>query len=216
MGIVSLPDKQQRSASLTLAEEQNLVQRERYEAVLVASARDCIGCRACARACSMGLLDRRWTDAGAVRIAPVCRNCSDPRCVATCKSGAMRKAGDLVIVDEESCVGCGMCAEACQFGAIWTRNAHSGVISERAVHLQANRGVVRCDRCRERRSPACCKECPTGTLGFVGGEKLHDLITNSATGAGIAVTKGKYLRRLQNRLEGIVKSIWELQRRCFS
>ena len=202
--------EQQSTASLSPAEGQKLVPLEQCEEILVARAGHCIGCRACARACSMGLLDKPWTNAGIVMIAPVCRNCSSPRCLAACKRGAMRKVGIAVIVEEALCIGCGMCASACPFGAISTRKTQCQGNSGKASVIRPIKGIVKCDRCRDRHSPACCKECPTGVLGFVSGEELRELIRNSVTGARSA-GHGNKLSRVHIRREILGKSMRKLQ-----
>lgn len=203
--------EQQTAVPLTHAEEQKLVPLEQCDGILVARAGQCIGCKACARACSKGLLDRPWTNAGIVMIAPVCRNCKNPRCIAACKRDAMRKVGIAVIVEEALCVGCGMCAGACPFGAISTRKTHCQGSSGKASVITPIKGIVKCDRCRERHSPACCTECPTGVLGFVSGEELRELIQNSLTGARVT-DHGNKLSHMHIRRGIIGNSIRKLEK----
>jgi Fe-S-cluster-containing dehydrogenase component len=53
-------------------------------------------------------------------IIVMCRACSEPICFEACEYGAMRKRpGGGVIINEQKCVGCGKCAEACPINAIF-------------------------------------------------------------------------------------------------
>ena len=49
----------------------------------------------------------------------LCRHCEDPACLQVCPEGAisMREDG-TVLLEEESCSGCGLCMEACPYDAI--------------------------------------------------------------------------------------------------
>jgi len=100
----------------------------------------CIGCRTCTVACKMeyrlaeGVQRMRvLNDAGTTTYdVPVgeypnlsftwrpvpCQHCENAPCVAACPTGATYKREDgIVVVDEEKCIGCGVCVEACPYGA---------------------------------------------------------------------------------------------------
>src|SRR3989304_5621393 len=59
------------------------------------------------------LLPSPWLRCGNVKIAPACRTCERPRCVASCKRNAIRKERGSVVIDATACVECGGCARAC-------------------------------------------------------------------------------------------------------
>ena len=48
-----------------------------------------------------------------------CLHCQDAACVTVCPTGASYKRAEdgIVLVDEERCMGCGLCAWACPYGA---------------------------------------------------------------------------------------------------
>jgi ferredoxin-like protein FixX len=48
-----------------------------------------------------------------------CLHCAKPDCVTVCPTGASYKRAEdgIVLVDEELCIGCGLCAWACPYGA---------------------------------------------------------------------------------------------------
>jgi len=96
--------------------------------------RKCIGCHACTTACKsehevpLGV-NRTWvkyTETGAFpetkRHFQVtrCNHCANPPCVAICPTGAMfqRKDG-IVEFDNEICIGCKACMQACPYDAIY-------------------------------------------------------------------------------------------------
>ena len=64
----------------------------------------------------------------AVYIPMTCMQCHDAPCIPVCPSGALVRDArtNAVLVVEDRCVGCRMCALACPFGAInyWDGKAH--------------------------------------------------------------------------------------------
>ena len=103
----------------------------------------CTGCRTCAVACKdahnlpVGLNLRRvleeasgsWRqdrmtgawhqDVRAWYVSIACNHCENPACVKVCPTKAHYKRAEdgLVVIDRDKCVGCGMCAQACPYGA---------------------------------------------------------------------------------------------------
>jgi Fe-S-cluster-containing dehydrogenase component len=93
-----------------------------------------------------------------------CLHCEDAPCVTVCPTGASYKRAEdgIVLVNEDWCIGCGLCAWACPYGA-------------REMDLAA--GVMKkCTLCVDRihnenlpeedRVPACVRACPTGARHF--------------------------------------------------
>ncbi|MDR1713141.1 MAG: 4Fe-4S dicluster domain-containing protein [Coriobacteriales bacterium] len=142
----------------------------------------CIGCNCCVIACKdkndlpVGEKFRRvydyagctWSidEAGvstpsdyfAYSVSVACMHCAAPACVAACPAGALQKeeADGIVWRDEELCIGCGTCAQACPFGAPY--------VSE------VSNKSRKCDFCRDLlatgEDPACVGACPTRCLQY--------------------------------------------------
>ncbi|WP_300614609.1 4Fe-4S dicluster domain-containing protein [Dokdonella sp.] len=93
-----------------------------------------------------------------------CLHCETPGCVTVCPTGASYKRAEdgIVLVDEDKCIGCQLCAWACPYGA--------REISIRKGTMQ------KCTLCVDRiynetldeedRQPACVKACPTRARHF--------------------------------------------------
>lgn len=87
-----------------------------------------------------------------------CMHCENPPCVDVCVSRATYKDQEngLVLVDQEACIGCGYCVEACPYDA---------------RYLDSARGVVdKCNGCIQRvevgLQPACVATCLGGSRMF--------------------------------------------------
>lgn len=135
----------------------------------------CVGCRSCELACAVahsasGSLEKAVesgekpgyrvnVEACGPSAVPVhCNHCEDAACVMACPTGAVHrneKTGH-VVVDQERCIGCKMCVQACPFGVIVTD--------------PNGKGVLKCDMCAARlakgEEPACIEACPTQALVF--------------------------------------------------
>ncbi|MDR2699638.1 MAG: 4Fe-4S binding protein [Nitrososphaerota archaeon] len=123
----------------------------------------CIGCGTCEKVCSfekehvsnfarsrIRVVRVNETDKGAV----TCHVCPDAPCVVSCNSGALSKSikTGIISVDENKCVGCGLCVKACLYGAVF---------------LDSNKKkVFICDTCQG--DPVCVKNCPKYALTLVG------------------------------------------------
>lgn len=93
-----------------------------------------------------------------------CLHCDDAPCVTVCPTGASYKRVEdgIVLVNEDACMGCGLCAWACPYGA---------------RELDQDAGVMKkCTLCVDRiynetlpeedRQPACVRTCPAGARHF--------------------------------------------------
>ena len=93
-----------------------------------------------------------------------CLHCETPDCVTVCPTGASYKRAEdgIVLVDHALCIGCGLCAWACPYGA---------------REMDEDEGVMKkCTLCIDRiynetipeaqRQPACVLTCPTKARHF--------------------------------------------------
>ena len=128
---------------------------------LIITPSRCIACRTCELACSF-----KHLEAGRLGLSRIsafmlgegknqimtCFQCDDAACVKVCPVEALSRneSTGAISVDEDRCIGCGLCSIACPFGHM-SRNAVSGV-------------AVKCDLCGGE--PACAAFCPTGTLQY--------------------------------------------------
>jgi Fe-S-cluster-containing dehydrogenase component len=90
-------------------------------------------------------------------VPKLCNHCDNPPCVQVCPVGATFKTEDgVVLVDEDYCIGCRYCIQACPYGA-------------RYLHPET-RTADKCTFCYHRITkgllPACVEVCPTGARVF--------------------------------------------------
>jgi len=115
-----------------------------------------------------------------------CMHCENPPCVEVCVSGATFKHKDngLVLVDQEACIGCGFCAEACPYDVRF---------------LDEKRGVVdKCNACFQRvetgQMPACVQTC-------VGGSRLFGDFNDPESSVSKALNNARTVVRLDAKRE---------------
>ncbi len=130
----------------------------------------CVGCYACAIACKdrADLPDAldwlrvdeqesgRYPHPTLTYRVTHCFHCAQAPCVVVCPTGALAWNGDgLVLLDSETCSGCGQCLDACPFAAIVM--LPDGVASK-------------CDACADELAlgwePTCVRACPSRALGY--------------------------------------------------
>jgi len=133
----------------------------------------CIDCRACLVSCSVEnkvpqdhtriwvqdlAVQGEWPNLSRTFVPYNCMHCDTPPCIEVCVSRATYKdpQNGLVLVDQDACIGCGYCVEACPYGA---------------RYLDKSRGVVdKCNGCIQRVStglePACVATCVGGSRKF--------------------------------------------------
>ncbi|MEJ2312534.1 MAG: 4Fe-4S dicluster domain-containing protein [Gemmatimonadales bacterium] len=95
-------------------------------------------------------------------VPKLCNHCEDPPCVQVCPVGATFTTEDgAVLVDEEYCIGCRYCIQACPYGARWFHPEKHVAAKCTLCYHRLVEGLV----------PACVEVCPTGARVF--GEVEH-------------------------------------------
>jgi sulfite dehydrogenase (quinone) subunit SoeB len=106
-------------------------------------------------------------ESGAARIVHFpksCLHCADAPCVTVCPTGASYKRAEdgIVLVEEDKCIGCGLCAWACPYGAREMDQA-AGVMKKCTLCVDR----IYNETLEERdRVPACVKTCPANARHF--------------------------------------------------
>lgn len=121
----------------------------------------CIGCRTCEIICSYNR-DKAFNprqsavsvlayDEAAIAVPVMCLQCEDACCVKVCPVQAMhREADGTVRVDEEKCIVCKMCVNACPLGNV--------------TFSSVSRKVIKCELCGG--DPGCAKFCPSSAIVY--------------------------------------------------
>ena len=93
-----------------------------------------------------------------------CLHCEDAPCVTVCPTGASYKRAEdgIVLVNESACIGCGLCAWACPYGAR-EMDAAAGVMKKCTLCVDR---IYNENLPEEDREPACVRGCPTGARHF--------------------------------------------------
>jgi tetrathionate reductase subunit B len=162
----------------------------------------CIDCRACLVACSVEnkvpmdhtriwvhdqQVQGEWPNLSRIFVPYNCMHCDNPPCTQVCVSGATYKeAGSgLVLVDQEACIGCGYCVEACPYGV---------------RYIDQKRGVVdKCNACVQRLEvglePACVATC-------VGKARMFGDLNNPNSEVSVVLQNAKSVTRLDYEKAG--------------
>ncbi len=153
----------------------------------------CVGCQSCTMACKAengtppGIFwtrviekeEGRYPFAYNVFMPLRCNHCSDPACVPVCPTGAtyVREQDNIVLVDQEKCVGCHACVVACPYEARSVPDNARGYYGkyttpyEEVAFKKWQAGTAqKCTLCVHRidrgLKPACVETCPTQALIF--------------------------------------------------
>ena len=93
-----------------------------------------------------------------------CLHCEQPACVTVCPTGASHKRDDdgIVLVNQDTCIGCKLCSWACPYGAREYDSAE-GVMKKCTLCVDR---VYDTELDEDRRVPACVATCPAGARHF--------------------------------------------------
>jgi Fe-S-cluster-containing dehydrogenase component len=85
-------------------------------------------------------------------VPKLCNQCDNPPCVQVCPVGATFKTEDgVVLVDEERCIGCRYCIQACPYGARYLNPKTETADKCTFCYHRITKGLL----------PACVEVCPT-------------------------------------------------------
>lgn len=148
---------------------------------LVYDSRHCSGCLSCMLICSLVHDGEPSTSRSRIQVDRnvfdpypqdirifVCRQCPEPMCVKNCPTGACHissEYGNVRMIDDDKCIGCKNCINACPY------------IPHRTVFNVASNKSMKCDLCANtpyfsrKGGPfgdqACVTTCPSGALKLV-------------------------------------------------
>lgn len=130
----------------------------------------CTRCDDCVRACaSTHQNNPRFIRQGPIHerfmIANACLHCQDPVCMIGCPTGAIHRtsAGGQVVINDQTCIGCATCANACPYDNIQVvpvRDGGGRIIRDLVKNKPIEK-AAKCDLCVDQLTgPACVNACP--------------------------------------------------------
>lgn len=85
-------------------------------------------------------------------VPKLCNHCENPPCVQVCPVGATFKTEDgVILVDEDRCIGCRYCIQACPYGARYLHPEKEVADKCSFCYHRITKGML----------PACVEVCPT-------------------------------------------------------
>lgn len=156
--------------------------------VLIIDESLCIGCDNCETACAtthqdISRLDRKAGPSfDSLHIPNACRHCEHPHCMQDCPPDAIKRleSGEVVI-NNDTCIGCGNCEENCPYDVIQMMQLSQKVsLLDKLLGKQAPatpKTAVKCDMCMDLKDgPACVNACPTGAAIRIHAEQVVPLV----------------------------------------
>jgi Fe-S-cluster-containing hydrogenase component 2 len=144
----------------------------------------CIECYECEKACEQRYGVKRLSlngkVLGALDFVDCCHTCVDQRCIDPCAYDAIKFDDDKkeVIILEDTCIGCSLCALACPYDAIEMHELDAKPLLQlrlqkesklefgdgKARKAKLRRIASKCDHCVNYEDQACISACPTSAL----------------------------------------------------
>jgi len=122
----------------------------------------CSGCSICELVCAIKHFGANNPKKSAIRVHTtypnpavnkpvVCSQCEEPACAEACPTDALQRVDGLVTLDEDKCIFCYDCVEACTF---------------EAMYVHRDYGLpIKCDMCGG--DPQCVGKCPKQAIRLV-------------------------------------------------
>lgn len=140
---------------------------------IVADVSRCSGCRICEMVCSFSKEGAFSSSTSRITVIKedkfgldlpiVCWHCNQCPAIEKCPQGALERDKEgYIYVNDEKCIGCKKCLEACIIGAV-------------KLHPDKNIPQI-CDQCGG--TPLCVQKCPTKALTYVETEEQMPRMPN--------------------------------------